>query len=252
MTAKISIENFVDLFAFIHERTKLIINHNFFNMSAFDTNEELKTALDEVKEEPSYEVLAEQVLQELEEYVPEDPDMFLDTSDLNRAETKEEQEAWRQQWFENVKQELESDFGLVLVPKNNPTESDGSSNETWSTFSISSMIREEKEERKLMDDEKKEEEDFLVEEKEDAFSALTSDTTQTICQICMDIVHAHESNVNPCCGKAFHASCNNSYMQSISMNRPGGFYTCPNCRREGPVVMIFNKTLHFYQLTFFF
>ena len=222
-------------------------------MSAFDRNEMLKEALDEVKEAidgslEAFQEFAEGVMKQIDEFVPEDPDLFLDESDFNATETKEVQKMWQEKWFSDTKEYLKEKYRLKLVPINNSENSETpdvtseiseSSSAYWNT-ALSTVVDETKEEDiNNLAEEKKE---------EDAISVMTSATTETICQICLESIQIHD-NMNCtemlCCDKHIHTSC----RHKLSEHHGFGSYNCPNCRSEWAPLKVFlliKKTLHFF------
>lgn len=204
-------------------------------MSAFDRNEMLKEALDEVKEAidgslEAFQEFAEGVMKQIDEFVPEDPDLFLDESDFNATETKEVQKMWQEKWFSDTKEYLEEEYHLKLVPIN-----DGNSEtlDVTSEFSDSSSAYWNTALSTVVDETKEEDINNLAEEKkeEEAISVMTSATTETICQICLESIQIHD-NMNCtemiCCDKHIHTSC----RYELSEHHGFGSYNCPNCRAE--------------------
>ena len=210
-------------------------------MSAFDRNEMLKEALDEVKEAidgslEAFQEFAEEVMKQIDEFVPEDPDLFLDTSEYNATETREVQKMWQEKWFEDTKEYLKEKYRLKLVPINNSENSETpdvtseiseSSSAYWNT-ALSTVVDETKEEDiNNLAEEKKE---------EDAISAVTTATTETICQICLEPINETINCTEMlCCDKHIHTSCHNKLQQHHQF----GSYNCPNCRSEWAPMKVF-------------
>ena len=232
MKLKFSIKIYCSSISFFNHHHLTIL----LQMSAFDTIEELKEALDEANEtisnaQPTLEDLTEEVMKQMDEFVPEDPDLFIDTSEYSATETKEQQKMWEQKWFTETKEYLETEYGLKLVPLDEWTSKHSDSSSAYWNASLSSATNETKEENTSLIEEKKE---------EDAVSVITSATEETICQICMDTIYESRDGIAfDCCGKRFHHSCKHQFQL---MHSQDSHYNCPNCRAE-IVVIFFNKNV---------
>lgn len=202
--------------------------------SALDKISELREVLDEAQSnidevQNSLQEFAEQVMNEMDGFVPVDEQLFIDENDTDRNDLEAEQ-AWTQQYIEQTIKFLETELHFKVIRKDDITvSSDGNSGNSWlvngvvfneeGKFSLDSDVSVTANETKA--------EDNVIEEKksEDTISTLSTCTLHTLCVICRTEIDSTSMFQCDHCKKQIHNNCYEDLVEAEIIPK------CPSCRQ---------------------
>ena len=195
----------------------LIINTKLFTMSdkqsALDKISELREVLDEAQSnidevQNSLQEFAEQVMNEMDGFVPVDEQLFIDENDTDRNDLEAEQ-AWTKQYIEQTIKFLETELHFKVIRKDDITvSSDGNSvNETATETKAEDNVIEEKKS-----------------EDTSSFSSFSTCTLHTLCGICRAEIDSTSMFQCDRCKKQIHNDCYEDLVKAEIIPK------CPTCR----------------------
>ena len=213
--------------------------------SALDKISELREVLDEAQSnidgvQNSLQEFVEEVMDEMDKFIPFDEQLFIDENDTDRNDPEAEQ-AWTKQYVDQTIKFLETELHFKVIRKDDITvSSDGNSvNETATETKAEDNVIEEK----------KSEDTFST------FSSFSTCTLHTLCGICRAEIDSTSMFQCDRCKKQIHNDCYEDLVKAEIIPK------CPTCRhllenphptQHFPQVMFFIKNVSFYFLTFFF
>ena len=179
----------------------------------------------------SLQDLAEKVMSEMDSFVPEDEQLFIDEDDSDRNNPEAEKD-WENQWFQQTKEYLETKLRFKLVSIDDASVSVNSSALVESSISSddnSSYVTETKTE------------DTIIEQKFDYYQTPTTPSTE--CKLCHLPI---QTDFFSCffCKTNMHYEC----FLMVKVNHDN---QCPNCNKSTKAGVCFILCLIFYLYNIF-
>jgi hypothetical protein len=189
--------------------------------SALDKISELREVLDEAQSnidgvQNSLQEFVEEVMDEMDKFIPFDEQLFIDENDTDRNDPEAEQ-AWTKQYVDQTIKFLETELHFKVIRKDDITvSSDGNSvNETATETKAEDNVIEEK----------KSEDTFST------FSSFSTCTLHTLCGICRAEIDSTSMFQCDRCKKQIHNDCYEDLVKAEIIPK------CPTCRHllENPL-----------------